>query len=633
MSNDLTGRLSAFTQLVARHQTIDDLPSDVHSAHAETLRDVYFDRLSASPSLREQERASASHALDSFFARETADLDGLEVSWHPSSTHRVARWIPLAQIPAAIRDRCHRATIEGRRLGAVFVDPVTLGWRTFENILPLGHFFERAELDMSADTAARVADAEVYTFTLDPHDSAKKRLLALDELGLYARPLNPATRGGKRFIFHASELAAALGDAIRQALPEELLDGFSHVNPVLRLNRFEPGDAPFSRHLDTPYYDPSLDHVSRYTLLLYLTEGSADKALELDGASFDQLDAFQCVIFHQSLPHAGRPFDDGAKVFLRTELIFEDRDLQHDERLTRLFMRACYASAQELFNQTQYAHTQDCYDRAARAHWGDTDALEARGDEMFWDKEIWTGRGLEAHYITNGHDYWFLDGPHTDLKQCAALALYDFFGPDKEYVDFYASPLPIERAGPADMTWIPAALKDQPDEMCASPPFDQLPLDILFPPAEAPDASFCCPVCDPDTFSATRSEDVIEEYVRMQQEARAGIQASCIFAHAGELHFNPENFIIQGDKIHVLSSRRLEPINFAAYNWECWQFNDPEDYVHYDLSIAGLDALTPPILWREVDGCYHLMLHIFQNTWVTQEDYRWHLVPKIITDL
>jgi len=119
MSNDLTGRLSAFTQLVARHQTIDDLPSDVHSAHAETLRDVYFDRLSASPSLSEQERASASHALDSFFARETADLDGLEVSWHPSATHRVARWIPLAQIPAAIRDRCHRATIEGRRLGVV----------------------------------------------------------------------------------------------------------------------------------------------------------------------------------------------------------------------------------------------------------------------------------------------------------------------------------------------------------------------------------------------------------------------------------------------------------------------------------------------------------------------------------
>lgn len=632
MSNDLTHRLSAFTQLVARQQTIDDLPDDVHSIHAETLRDVYFDRLSASPSLTEQERASAPHALDSFFARDTANIDGLDVSWHPSATHRVARWLPLAQIPEPLRSRCHRTIIEGQRLGAVFVDPVTLGWRTFENILPLGHFFDRAELDMSAAPATRGANTEVYTFTLTPDESSRRRLIALDTLELYARPLNPATRGGKRFIFHANKLAAALEGAVRQALPDELLEGFSHVNPVLRLNRFEPGDPPFSRHLDTPYYDPSLGHVSRYTLLLYLTQGSATGALELDGTSFDTLDTFQCVIFHQSLPHAGRPFDDDAKVFLRTELIFTERDLQHDERLTRLFTRACYASAQELFNQTQYAHTQDCYDRAARAHWGDTDALEARGDEMFWDKEIWTGRGLEAHYITNGYDYWFRKDPRLDLKQCAALALYDFFGPDKEYADFYTSPLPIERAGPADMTWIPASLKDQSDEMCASPLFEQLPIELLFPPAEAPDTSLCCPVCDPDTFIAARSEDVIKEYVRMQQEARGDLEASCLFALAGELHINPANFIIQGDKIHVLSSQRLAPINFAAYNWECWRSKKPGDYVYYDLSFAGLDALVPPIQWREVDGCYHLMLHIFQNTWTTKNDYRWGLAPRIITE-
>ena len=50
------------------------------------------------------------------------------------------------------------------------------------------------------------------------------------------------------------------------------------MNPVFRCNRFEPGDANFHRHRDTPYYDAARRHVSRYTVLVYLTGGTGGAA-------------------------------------------------------------------------------------------------------------------------------------------------------------------------------------------------------------------------------------------------------------------------------------------------------------------------------------------------------------------
>jgi hypothetical protein len=201
---------------------------------------------------------------------------------------------------------------------ATFVDPLELSYRTFENIVPLDR--RHGSLPALALRSQSALGEQVYTFSLDAPADALESLHELDTLGLYVPPLFAGYRGGKRFLFHSARLAEVLGQALREALPEEMLRGFSHVNPVFRCNRFEPGDEPFHAHLDNPCSDPSREHVSRYTLLLCLTGGTGAPALRIADLALQTLAPLTVVLFHQCLEHEGAPYLEGDKIFLRTEL-------------------------------------------------------------------------------------------------------------------------------------------------------------------------------------------------------------------------------------------------------------------------------------------------------------------------
>src|SRR5690606_5881456 len=142
-------------------------------------------------------------------------------------------------------------------LVAAFVDPYELHFRTFENIVPLDRLLTAAPMQLTLDERKRLGSKhqQIYTFTVKADPESARALLHLDALELYVAPLNAQVRGGKRLIFHSAHLARALTEAVREVWPARLSKGFVHVNPVFRLNRFEPGDAPFGYHHDTPYYD------------------------------------------------------------------------------------------------------------------------------------------------------------------------------------------------------------------------------------------------------------------------------------------------------------------------------------------------------------------------------------------
>lgn len=225
-------------------------------------------------------------------------------------------------------------------------------------------------------------DMNVFVATLSGDDVAL--LQQLDQLGLYQQPSNASTRGGERFIFSSAALSSGLSEAVRQSdllpkLPDDtpavkkaqpkktyrnpnprrlLKDKFKFVNQVFRCNRFAAGDARFELHMDTPYYDAANHHVSKYTILIYLTGGSGSNGqpvLRIGGGedgktgpavSIDRLEAFQCVIFDQRYEHEGRPYAHSPKVFLRSELIFEDRRAQHSPEVGALFSSAVYFTTQ-----------------------------------------------------------------------------------------------------------------------------------------------------------------------------------------------------------------------------------------------------------------------------------------------
>jgi hypothetical protein len=366
------------------------------------------------------------------------------------------------------------------------------------------------------------------------------------------------------------------------------------VNPVFRLNRFEPADAPFSRHVDTPYYDASRGHVSKYTLLIYLTGGSGDGILRAgDEIAIDRIDGMTAVVFPQALEHEGAPYADGRKVFLRTELVYEDAQVGHDPRIAQMFAKATYLTGESVFSPQLARYTHELYDRTAAAHFGAPveDEPEPRLRKRF--------RGVD--FETNGYDFWF-DKRTATLKECAAIAVLDVLN------------------GKIDG----AAFKKQCE--ADAPRFESIDLDALFPPPEEPDGDLCCPFHMWERWDASRNDETVELYTRAQGFARRRIAGAPVNLLGQDLFVDLEKFVVDGDKIHVLSSERLAPVNFAA----CW--NDetsPSNYIDVETVVQTHHLLVPPILFTETEETFHLRLDFFRNSWMVDHRIERVPVPKV----
>jgi hypothetical protein len=581
------------------------------------LRDRFFALSAGTPSADEVARYRAQ--VDAIDPEPAAVLDGLAIAWHPSARHKAVRFVDAERIDAQVRELFARPSAAAPHLAAVFVDPRELSFRTFENIVPLDRLFDRlfdgGPLELELARRRKLAK-NAYAFALQLPAETRARLDRLDSLGLYVPPLNAVSRGGERFIFHSARLAEALTVAVAKAIPRSLLGGFSHVNPVFRCNRFEPGDASFHRHHDTPYFDAARQHVSRYTVLLYLTGGSASPALDLTGrAALDTIEALTCVIFDQRYEHEGAPYQGGRKVFLRTELVFTAPGLEHDPAIAERFSKACYWTGESVFAPELARHADAYYDQVAAAHWSGLSPSAPR--EPFAHKQF---RGV--HFVANGHDFWFAKSEALSVAECAAITLLDYFNcklGDSSFRALCRSTV-VEAEGAA---WIPAFLEGKRGESACG----VLDKAALFPAPEEPDGR-CCPFHCWDTFDATRNEEIVDLYTRAQSFAKAHIMPAPILMLGQDVVLDPDKFVIHGNLIHVLGKESLAPVNFAA----CWNAGgSPENYLDVAASVGVLHLLVPPIFFTETAGCYHLQFDFFRNSWMVKHQQATVPVPMIRT--
>ncbi|KAB2348437.1 hypothetical protein [Actinomadura rudentiformis] len=586
------------------------------------LRDRFFALSTGHAPAEEVDRYRAE--VDATDGEPTTEVDGLAVSWHPTARFKVVRFVDAGRIDEDVRDLFARPIETAPYLAAVFADPRELSFRTFENILPLDQLFSDVPLELELTDCEEFAK-DAYTFSLRLPAAARARLEELDSLDLYVPPLNAASRGGDRFIFHSAMLAEALTSAVTKTMSQPVLDGFSHVNPVFRCNRFEPGDANFHRHRDTPYYDSSRHHVSRYTLLLYLTGGSAAPVLDLtDGGALEEIEPFTCVIFDQRYEHEGAPYNDGRKVFLRSELVFTDTDVAHDPGIGAMFSKACYWTGESVFAPELTRHADDYYNRVNAAHWSGLTPGSAR--EPFVHKQF---RGV--HFVANGYDFWFAKDNDLSLAECAAITLLDYFNcklGDTAFRSLCESEV-IEAEGTG---WIPDFLRDKRGGS-AVVPFDK---SMLFPEPEEADTDelpdCACAICSGSVinpnFDTTRNADVIEHYTRAQDSAKAGIMPAPILMLGEDVLLDPDMFVVEGNRIHVLSKDSLTPVNFAA----C-QGGPPlpsaESLITTAATVDVAHFLVPPILFAETADCYHLKFDFFRNTWMVNHEQSTVSVPKI----
>ncbi|MEL6341636.1 MAG: hypothetical protein AAFV53_00790 [Myxococcota bacterium] len=533
-------------------------------------------------------------------------IAGMPISDCPTMRFCALRFLDEADVPEALRPRLAATPTPEVDLRAVYVDPETLHFRNFENILPLDRLFNGIDTRCAAiQIEARLGDRALHRFQLTCSDALQERLLGLDTLGLYVPPLNHISRGGQRLVFHSAALADALRGAVLSALPDDQRAGFSHINPVFRCNRFSPDDAPFRPHLDAPYRDPARSHVSRYTLLLYLTGGAGDSTLEVDGHRFSRLEAMTGILFDQRYRHQGAPYAQGDKVFVRTELIFKDDDavIQQDRRISELFSRACYVNVAGRGDAALSRYSDECYDRVARAHWS---GMSEDDQATAYLHRVFNG----LHFLTSGTDLWFREADISP-RQAAALAVLDFFNARVGGESFHQRCRLAQIRWGTDTSWIPGYLED-----VATTPAEPMfaPLDIAWllpPPEESPSDLPADPGAfwDPDVMERPPPDADQQLHALLSEEhahVRKHLEHAPIFILGQELFFDPSQFIIDGDKIHVLSNQRLAPINFANF----WQ-----PYVHAEVSVEPLHPLVPPILFSRRAGCLHLTLCFFQNDW------------------
>jgi len=76
--------------------------------------------------------------------------------------------------------------------------------------------------------------------------------------------------------------------------------------------------------MDTPYYDRANQHISKYTIIIYMSGGKGNPALRIGGGEdgkeresvveFNTLCDMQCVIFDQKYEHEGSAYADKNKV-------------------------------------------------------------------------------------------------------------------------------------------------------------------------------------------------------------------------------------------------------------------------------------------------------------------------------
>lgn len=535
----------------------------------ERLRDRFFTLGPKSPEA-EAFRAEVNAVDDAPGTR----IDGLRVSHFPSRSFKAVRFFDAERLEPTVRAHFARPLTHLPHLAAGFVDPAEFSFRTFENIVSLDGFFDGLPLDeVKLEQRTRFGDKQVYAFALSAGERVRNRLQQLDTLGLYAPPLNAGSRGGQRFIFHSTQLAESLTRAVKDGLGKSLLGGFSHVNPVFRCNRFEPGDEKFHQHFDTPYFDASRKHVSRYTLLLYLTEGGGSPALQVEGADvLTSVAPFTCVVLDQQYAHEGRPFDAGRKVFLRTELIFEEPELAHDPAIGEVFARAVYLTGESVFAPELERHAEAAYNLVAQAHW--RGLAKTAMPKPLMHKHF---RGL--HFVTNGFDFYFPKA-HATVQEASALALLDFFNAEVDGVAFRkackSSPMPAG-ASAVDVLAQCAAP--------AEPAAGVLEKPLLFPPAEESNGA-CCPFHSGE-FIASRHDEVIDLYVSAQQFVQKRLLPAPVMVMGDQVLLDPSRFVVDGDKVHVLSKSALAPVNFAS----CWNVGGtPESYLGVEATV---DALQP----------------------------------------
>jgi hypothetical protein len=454
-------------------------------------------------------------------------------------------------------------------------------------------------------------------------------LKELDKLDLWLPPFNKNQRGGKRFIFSSVRLAKILekglcGDASFLVRKKN----FVGINPVFRMNKFEPGDESFKEHYDTPYYDPNTQVYSKYTMIIYLTEGFNNNPYILNfknGPSINFISAKDCIIFKQSLKHTGYPYQENSKLFIRTELLYRMKTKIDNPQITNYFNRAVYLTKQSIFQTELDQWANKCYEISNKLHYQLT-KLELRTPVL---QKIFTFSGSSVTYLTDGSDYYFPTcetEPESYVKECALLAALDFTNAlvnetlsfekccetkiigVRSVEDIWNHVQQINNVNRLGTSHIRNKKDAKKIDELKRVPYDVDPVAEIYE---------CCGPDEHTQYDPKVCGEIIAFYNKTHKSMLKEI-CSLPFLFLGQRVIMNQNLIQTDERFVYIScnDKKIKPINFAS----CVSgASDPEAYLKTVQTFVGVSLLIPPIEYHVHRSGIKITIQLFYPGWSKPE--------------
>ncbi len=173
-------------------------------------------------------------------------------------------------------------------------------------VFTLGDLFSEAECE------AEIARAEQVGFSAAPITTAA------------GFEMRPDVRNNDRAMFDDVELAAALFERIREAVPRRLCSRRPvGVNERFRCYRYEPGQR-FAPHYDGAFQRNRRER-SELTLMIYLNDGFTGGQTTFHDFDVDVVPRRgMALLFQHQVLHEGCAVESGVKYVLRSDVMYGD---------------------------------------------------------------------------------------------------------------------------------------------------------------------------------------------------------------------------------------------------------------------------------------------------------------------
>lgn len=529
-------------------------------------------------------------------------INGIDSCPYPTKNKFVVRYIEEPS-KEELGELFNQFFIKKNHFILTFIDPRDLSYHNFENIIPLDKFIQNnCKSYLSITNVFKYDKKSIYKFTLVDKEDL---LLQIDQLHMYSNPMNQSVRGGKRFIFSSKTLSYYLTKAIKnQSLLKKLHRNFQFVNNVFRYNKFDIGDNKFLNHLDTPYYDADRKNYSKFTMIIYLTDGEANPALKIDQIEINKLTKLTGIIFNQIYEHEGNAFVDGKKIFLRTELIYHEKNFDYDPTVAKIFNISCYMTKQSIFNKELSVFTNDSFNHAARCR--------NKIESMDYKKPLLVKKFVNTTFITNGNDYWF--SKSINIKTAGLIIILDYFNGEIENTKFNKITIDniIDDSLADNEIYLLINTEKINDEAQSLQNMKSIK-DLIT------EKKFIVPDYQNDYNKAIGSfswHQLINTYHKLVNTSIDCLEKYSVVIMNNKIAVNMNDIKITDNQIIFEKTGYLTKINFAA----CWT-REPQakDYIHKtEKNFQGI--ILPPISYIIDENGVHFTIDMFNNDFIIKKN-------------